>query len=441
LLRDAEGSCCATLRALATRRAVDDDGVDRTLRELLTAARLDEAGTGMEDRRLTFVALSVSDLRRSVRFYRDVLGIPLHDATHDSEKRDPWYGGEHAAYSWTDGAFIHFALYPKHEPQRPVATGAQIGFHVSSLDRVHERVLASDVGGRAGFQKRALGQNGALPRSRRQYREHHPVVNPPIRYGHPRAGGASVSSTRFGFALLAVATLALSCASGLPPVPQGATPLHWNVYVQPIAPGVWRHVSYRRFPGIGHVPSNGLVVAGPQGALVVDTAWDPEQTARIFDWIEANVGAVEALVVTHAHDDRLGGLVEAERRAIRSYALAKTVALAAERGWPPIGHAVITVFPLDTFGVSGELFFPGPAHTIDNATVWLRETRVLVGGCMVRAADATSMGNTSEADLEAWPRAVAALRERYPDARVVVPGHGEPGGPELLTHTLDLLAD
>jgi catechol 2,3-dioxygenase-like lactoylglutathione lyase family enzyme len=99
----------------------------------------------MMDHRPIFVALSVSDLARSLHFYRDFLGIPLEDATHDSDKQDPWYGGEHAACSWTDGAFIHFALYPKHEPERPVTTAAQIGFHVEDFGAVHERVLRSDV--------------------------------------------------------------------------------------------------------------------------------------------------------------------------------------------------------------------------------------------------------------------------------------------------------
>jgi len=45
------------------------------------------------DRRLTFVASSVSHLRRSVWFHRDVLAVPLGEADHDAEKRAPGQDG------------------------------------------------------------------------------------------------------------------------------------------------------------------------------------------------------------------------------------------------------------------------------------------------------------------------------------------------------------
>ena len=97
------------------------------------------------NRRLTFVALSVSNLAGSLEFYRGVLGLPLTDESHDADLNDPWYGGPHAAYSLTDGAFIHFALYPSRAPQRSVSTAAQIGFHVADFDGVHARVVQAGI--------------------------------------------------------------------------------------------------------------------------------------------------------------------------------------------------------------------------------------------------------------------------------------------------------
>lgn len=39
----------------------------------------------MAENRLTFVALSVSDLDASLRIDRDALGLPLHEADHDAD--------------------------------------------------------------------------------------------------------------------------------------------------------------------------------------------------------------------------------------------------------------------------------------------------------------------------------------------------------------------
>jgi len=95
----------------------------------------------MSTDRLNFVALNVSSLAVSLHFYRTVLGIPLAETSHDADKNDPWYGGEHAACSWTDGAFLHFALYPAQPPHRPVSTATQIGFQVADFDAAHRRAL------------------------------------------------------------------------------------------------------------------------------------------------------------------------------------------------------------------------------------------------------------------------------------------------------------
>jgi len=76
---------------------------------------------------------------------------------------------------------------------------------------------------------------------------------------------------------------------------------------------------------------------------------------------------VRALVVTHAHDDRMGGLREVLRRGVATYASRETVARAGLVGW----HPTPVNFPdvVRAGHVSAEVFFPGAAHTSDNLVV------------------------------------------------------------------------
>jgi len=87
--------------------------------------------------------LEVSDLERSLRFYRDQLGLPLHREDHARETgADRWISGAHAALSWNDGAFLHFALY---QTKGVVTRDVQLGFPCDDLDAAHARLAAAGV--------------------------------------------------------------------------------------------------------------------------------------------------------------------------------------------------------------------------------------------------------------------------------------------------------
>jgi catechol 2,3-dioxygenase-like lactoylglutathione lyase family enzyme len=93
---------------------------------------------------MVLLILHCSDLEASTAFYRDLIGVPLERDRNDPEV-DPWIGGLHDEYSWREGAYLHFALYPARPPLRPVTSGAQVGFVVDEVLDHHERLYAAGV--------------------------------------------------------------------------------------------------------------------------------------------------------------------------------------------------------------------------------------------------------------------------------------------------------
>jgi glyoxylase-like metal-dependent hydrolase (beta-lactamase superfamily II) len=49
-----------------------------------------------------------------------------------------------------------------------------------------------------------------------------------------------------------------------------------------------------------------------------------------------------------------------------------------------------------------------------------------------------TLGNTADGDLSVYPATIQRVKERYPEAKFVVPGHGLAGGKELVEHTLSM---
>lgn len=89
---------------------------------------------------MVLLVLEVSDLDRSAALYRDGFGIALELAEHGGGDR--WTSGRHVSLSWTDGAFLHLALYEA-KPGGEVTTAAQVGFTVGDLVAAHDRAVAA----------------------------------------------------------------------------------------------------------------------------------------------------------------------------------------------------------------------------------------------------------------------------------------------------------
>ena len=215
-----------------------------------------------------------------------------------------------------------------------------------------------------------------------------------------------------------------------------------DVEIYPLAPGIWRHVTYKEMGGSGLVPANGLIVRDEGHAVMIDTPWTPEQTTALLDWVEKSLKAkVDLVVVCHSHQDCLGGLPEIHRRGIASIGLEKTRALALARGAEAPGESFAGERRIKAGGRELELFYPGAGHTVDNIVVWIVDEQVLFGGCLVKAGDARTLGYTAEADLASWPATLNTMKTRYSMARWLVPGHGDPGGWDLVDNTLKLIAE
>lgn len=228
--------------------------------------------------------------------------------------------------------------------------------------------------------------------------------------------------------------LALLCACVHPP--SAPTPVP-GVSLTPLREGVYMHRSWKQLPE-GLFSANGLLVAHGAQALLVDTAWTAQQTEELYAQALAKGLTIVAVVVTHAHDDRVAGLDVLARHGVASYGLGLTQTEARAHQLPAPEHALADEGALTLAGSEVQTFYPGPAHATDNIVVYFPAQHLLFGGCMVRAAE-WGLGPFGEASLIPWRTAIERVDARFPDATELIPGHGEPGGRALLAHTRELL--
>ena len=198
------------------------------------------------------------------------------------------------------------------------------------------------------------------------------------------------------------------------------------------------HISYLNTNDFGKVACNGLVVLDGGEAFVMDTPVDDDASNELLKWIKSVKGATPVgVLATHFHNDCLGGLKAFHLQGIPSFASQATIELASLNRFevPKTGFSVEKVIRVG--GKEIQAAFLGEGHTRDNVVCLVKEEKVLFGGCLIKEVGATK-GFLGDANLKEWSATVEKVKIRFPANRWVIPGHGKPGGDELLDYTAKL---
>lgn len=206
-----------------------------------------------------------------------------------------------------------------------------------------------------------------------------------------------------------------------------------------ISDNAYIHVSYTITPNWERVGANGLLLIDKKQAFLFDSPWTDKQTENLISWIKDTMNVeIVGFIPNHWHEDCLGGLGYIQKHGIKSYANQLTIDIAKSNGLP---------FPEYGFKDSLELklgeklincYYLGAAHSIDNIVVWIPSEQILFTACMVKNMRSKNLGNTADGDLNSYPMTLSKVMKKFPSAKIVIPGHGEYGGIELIEHTLEL---
>lgn len=212
-----------------------------------------------------------------------------------------------------------------------------------------------------------------------------------------------------------------------------------------------------------------FVLFPDNNGLLIDTPNETTGTKALLDWINLKFGGLELIAVnTGFHNDNLGGNEYLRSKGIRIYGSGLTASLINERAddlkaivmenagrqndqkYYQAYENVTFMPPTDTFdikkgleltigGEGFEVHFPGESHTNDNVVVYLSNKKILFGGCMIFSLPQQRPGYIADANMIEWSKSVLSVQDKYKDARIVVPGHGDWGTLDLLPHTIDVL--
>lgn len=193
------------------------------------------------------------------------------------------------------------------------------------------------------------------------------------------------------------------------------------------------------------VSNSGLIV-GDDTALFIDATATERRTRAMLDRLDPLAGERRRwLLLTHHHADHTFGAHLMRSEVILGHPVARETmereGLGAKEIFTEPDYGDVAVTPptvlvesveLDLGGRRVSVFHPGPAHTLGDLVAWLPDERVLFAADLAFESMHPLLAFGS---VHGYVAAVERLLELKP--KVVVPGHGEVRGAELLVELRD----
>ena len=213
-----------------------------------------------------------------------------------------------------------------------------------------------------------------------------------------------------------------------------------NLIVNKLSNHIYEHISYLQTDDFGKVACNGMLVMNENKGIVFDTPTNDKSSLELINFV-TNVlkSEIIGLIPTHFHNDCIGGIMEFENHNIQTYVSKKTMELLKENGQEfskPIKNFDNSL-TLDVGNKKVYAEYFGEGHTKDNVVGYFPEDNAVFGGCLIKEIDA-SKGYLGDANIKEWSTTVEKVKLKYPNAKIVIPGHGKWGGIELFDYTIKL---
>jgi metallo-beta-lactamase class B len=213
-----------------------------------------------------------------------------------------------------------------------------------------------------------------------------------------------------------------------------------KLIIRKLSEHTYQHISFLNTETFGRVACNGMIIINGNEAVVFDTPADDESSVELIEHVTKQLNCkINAIIATHFHADCVAGLNTFHKYNIPSYANQKTVEFLKARdsksGIPKNSFTGKLAFNVGDKSVYSEYF--GEGHTKDNVVGYFPEDGAIFGGCLIKEVGA-GKGNLEDANVGAWPTTVESLKQKYPETKIVIPGHGKAGGTELFDYTINL---